>query len=253
MLLAIDVGNTHIVFGRFDGKDWEAVWRLPTRAYATEDLLAAEYYSLCEQAGVEPNPLKAICANVVPALTEPLRLFAEKYLHVEMPFLSFELVPDLIVRYSPPSAVGADRLANAIGAIEKYGAPCLVVDFGTATTIDVVSRERAYEGGVILPGVELALNALASRAAKLPSVELVAPSNVIGKDTQSSLQSGFVYGYSGAIDTLVTQISEELGESPRVVATGGLATMFAQHCRTIEAVDKTLTLDGLRLVAVRQN
>jgi type III pantothenate kinase len=251
MLLAIDVGNTHTVFGRFDGKDWEAVWRLPTRDDATEDLLAAEYYSLCRQAALEPRPQKAICANVVPALTKPLKLFAEKYLHIEMPFLSYELLPDIVVRYSPPSAVGADRLANAVGAIEKYGAPCLVVDFGTATTIDVVSSEKAYEGGVILPGVELALTALSSRAAKLPSIELVAPTSLIGKDTQTSLQSGFVYGYSGAIDTLVRMISDELGETPKVVATGGLAKMFAQHCETIDTVDVTLTLDGLRLIAAK--
>lgn len=249
MLLAIDVGNTHTVLGRHDGSDWIAAWRLPTRPDATEDFIAAQYFSLCQQLSIPPGCSGTICANVVPALTEPLRLFADKYLNVVMLFLTSELVPELTVRYNPPSAVGADRLANAYGAIQKYGAPCIVVDLGTATTLDVVSKDHAYEGGMILPGVELSLSALSSRAAQLPTMRLAPPPSVIGKDTVSSINSGFVHGYAGAIDTLVARTREELNESPVVVATGGLAPMFASYCKTIDVVDINLTLDGLRFIA----
>lgn len=249
MLLAIDIGNTHTVLGRHDGSDWIAVWRLPTRTDSTEDFVAAQYFALCKELNIQPRCKKIICANVVPALAEPLRLFAEKYLNLKILFLTYELIPELIVRYSPPSAVGADRLANAYGAIQKHGAPCIVVDLGTATTLDVVSEDRAYEGGMILPGVELSLAALSSRAAQLPNMKLAPPPAVIGKDTVSSINSGFIHGYAGAIDALVAKTKNELQASPIVVATGGLATMFADYCESIDVVDVNLTLDGLRFIA----
>ncbi len=249
MLLAIDVGNTHTVVGRFDGANWSSVWRLPTQAELTEDFLAATYFSLCRESGLDPIPKAAICASVVPALNEPLRLFAERHLHTSMVFVAFDTISDLVVNYRPPSAVGADRIANAVSALRKYGAPCIIVDFGTATTFDVISAKGAYEGGTILPGVELSLGALSSRAAKLPTVELTAPVSVIGRDTVSSIQSGFIYGYAGAIDSLATRIRAELGADAKVIATGGLAAMFSKHCAMIDAVDTNLTLDGLRFIA----
>jgi type III pantothenate kinase len=251
MLLAIDAGNTHIVFGSWNG-EWKHVWRLSTDAGATEDEIASFFFGLHDSA----HPVKydkAICANVVPALADTFRRFAERWLGLELNFLTAESLPDLEIRYEPKSAVGADRLANALAVRDKYTLPAIVVDFGTATTFDAVGSSGEYLGGSILTGIQLSMDALFSRAAKLPKIELAAPKAAIGTDTVSTLQSGLVLGYAGAIDTLARRIRTELGGKASVIATGGLAPMFASQCEEIEFVDELLTLDGLRIVAERSS
>lgn len=244
MLLAIDVGNTHTVFGLWQ-KDWRAIWRMKTDAGATEDELAAFYFGLCKESPFDCKPESVICANVVPSLSMALELFGTKWLNTKIHFLTNETLPSLKICYEPPSAVGADRLANALGAKAKHSVPAVVVDFGTATTFDAIGANGEYIGGSILPGPQLAMEALFAKAAKLPKVEIVPPKNVIGKDTQSSLQSGLVIGYAGAIDSLAKKMKAELGGNPAVIATGGLAKMFAPLCEEIQVLDENLTLDGL--------
>ncbi|MCH8275747.1 MAG: type III pantothenate kinase [Armatimonadetes bacterium] len=251
MLLAIDAGNTQTVFGLHDGSEWRAVWRWATDPSATEDQLAAVYFGLCRESGLEPKPRQAICANVVPALSESLRLFGTRWLGVQMISLSVELLPGLKVVYDPPSAVGADRLANALAVHALYSVPAIVVDFGTATTFDAIGPKGEYLGGVILPGVEISMEALFQRAARLPKVEVKAPPSVIGTDTVGSLQSGLVYGYAGAVDAIVRRMKPELGGTAQAIATGGLASLYAPHCEEIAEVAPRLTLDGLRLAAER--
>ncbi|MBA3725637.1 MAG: type III pantothenate kinase, partial [Armatimonadetes bacterium] len=216
MLLVIDAGNTHTVFGLWDGADWGAIWRYRTDAGATEDQIADFYLSLCRESSIEPKPEAVFCANVVPALTQALNLFATRWLDKEIQFLEANSA-GIPVLYDPPSAVGADRLANAVAAKALHSTPAIVVDFGTATTFDVVGLEGEYVGGSILPGPIVAMEALFSRAAKLPNVDIAAPKEAIGRDTRGSLQSGLVYGYVGAIDFLAKKIKAELSEKAIVI------------------------------------
>ncbi|MCL6624518.1 MAG: type III pantothenate kinase [Fimbriimonadales bacterium] len=254
MLLAIDAGNTHVVVGLHDGSEWKATWRFTTATLGTEDDLMAKLSALWQK--ISPTPLavrKALFASVVPALNPTLRLLGTKWLQVEPIFLSSDNVPNLKVKYEPPSAVGADRLANALAARELFGAPALIVDFGTATTIDAVDEEGAYSGGSIFPGLEISQESLFQRAAKLPKVEISPPRSAIGKTTTESLQSGLVYGYAGAVDTLVRKMRAELATSSftdarvRVLATGGLAPLIAPFCEEVDDVVPLLTLEGLRI------
>jgi type III pantothenate kinase len=251
MLLAIDVGNTHTVIGVWEGSEWRAIWRLATDAYSTEDELASAYFALSREQCIDAKPTTAVCASVVPAVNDAWRKFGDKWLGTEVIFISRESVPDIAVSYMPESAVGADRLANAVAVQAKHGTPAIVVDFGTATTFDAIGPRGEYLGGAILPGIELSMEALFSRAAKLPKIEIAAPKKAIGTDTQSSIQSGLVLGYAGAIDALAERISREMGGEPHLIATGGLARLIAPVCETRMTIDETLTLDGIRLIASR--
>lgn len=244
MLLVIDAGNTQTVLGLWNGSSWQAIWRMQTNPVATEDELAAFYFSV---SGDIQKPKRCLCANVVPALSDSLARFANKWLGCEIEMLSSETVPNLEIRYEPTSAVGADRLANAIAAKANHRVPAIVVDFGTATTFDAVGPNGEYMGGSIMTGPIVSMEALFMRAAKLPKVELAPPKNAIGHDTKSSLQSGLMLGYAGAIDSLAIRMKKELGGNPIVIATGGLAPLFAPLCEQIETVDENLTLDGIRL------
>ncbi|HWP31496.1 MAG TPA: type III pantothenate kinase [Fimbriimonadales bacterium] len=247
MLLAIDVGNTNIVIGHHDGTKWLSFWRLPTKLEMTEDSLGAIYLTLCKEANIPIKPSTVICASVVPPLNIVLEQFAEKYLSSKIVFLSSEILPNMEIRYEPRDAVGADRLANAIAAKAKYPLPAIVVDFGTATTFDAIGPNGEYLGGSIFPGIELSMEALFSKTAKLPRVELRHPGKAIGESTVMSLQSGLVIGYAGAIDTLIRDFKAELGGKAKVIATGGIAKLFASHCKEIEEIDPMLTLEGLRI------
>lgn len=245
MLLAIDVGNTHTVYGlRIEG-EWRHVWRRATDPEATEDELAAWLYGLFRLSELNTRPDGVVCASVVPAMNAALVQLSRKWFGEEVYFLD-GVSSGLEIRYTPKTAVGADRLANALGALEKYEAPIVVVDFGTATTFDAISADRAYVGGAILPGVLVSAEALVRRTAKLPQIDLTAPEKAIGTTTVDSLQSGLVLGYAGAIDTLVRKISGELGGAT-VLATGGLSGMFMGLCETLNQHEPNLTLDGLAL------
>jgi type III pantothenate kinase len=250
MLLAIDVGNTNTVVGVWNGSEWLSLWRRRTDPEETEDQLAVWLKGLFDLCNIPWKVDSAICASVVPAMDGILDKLCEQYLNVRLRFLRTGANVGMEVTYNPPHAVGADRIANALGALEKYEPPIIVVDFGTATTFDSIDRNGTYVGGAILPGVGISSQALFDRAAKLPQVEFRAPETALGRDTVHSLQSGIMFGYAGAIDALAGRISVELGGA-RILATGGLGSLFLGLCETIEALEPTLTMDGLRVASER--
>jgi type III pantothenate kinase len=246
LLLALDVGNTQTVLGLFDGEELHDHFRLATERRRTADELFVLVDGLLELDDVD-----GICLSAtVPALVREYELLAER---VGVPILVVGpgVATGIPIRYDDPREVGPDRIVNAVAAKERYGAPCIVVDFGTSTNFDVVSPEGEYVGGVLAPGVEISMDALFARAARLFRVDFAPPPTVIGKTTQSALQSGLVYGFAGQVDEIVSRIRQELGVEARAVATGGLAELIAPHSRTIERVDGFLTLEGLRLVYAR--
>ncbi len=208
--------------------------------------------NLFELAGLDFKAIDAIAiASVVPPLNYTLKRMAETYFHLTPLFVDHTTSTGLKILYEPASDVGADRIVDAIAAIAKYGAPCIIVDFGTATTFNAVSKEGEYVGGVITPGIMISSDALFERTAKLPRVDIRRPQKVIGGSTVSAMQSGLYYGYAGLVDGVLGKIIEEMGVTPRVIATGGLAPLIATGSKFIELVDDTLTLEGLRLVHER--
>lgn len=252
MLLAIDVGNSHTVFGVYsEPEGWVATWRHGTNIEATEDELAAWLKTMFELAGLEWRLVGAVCGSVVPGMDPILTALCERYFGVGLKFLTGSSNHGVEVDYTPKTAVGADRIANAIGALDSYSAPIVVVDLGTATTFDVINSERVYVGGAILTGIGTSLQALVSRTAKLPAIELRAPETAIGKTTVHSIESGMMFGYAGAIDAIVRRISAELGGSVTVISTGGLGSVFLGLCESIQENVPMLTLDGLRLAHSR--
>ena len=249
VLIVMDVGNTNIVVGAFDGQELVEHWRVRTDRERTADEHGLLVTHLLQYACLPPEGVKGIIiSNVVPPMTDALLGMARRFFHVEPIFVSHELDLGVPIRYHNPSEVGADRLVNAVAAIHKYGAPAIVVDFGTATTLDVISPLGEYLGGCIMAGVGISAEALFRTAARLPRIELVAPPHVIGRTTVEAMQSGILLGYAGAIDALVERIHKELGCETTVVATGGLAERIAAETRTIQHVDPWLTLEGLRLI-----
>ena len=249
MLLALDVGNTNIVVGVFDGQKLVEHWRVRTDRERTADEHGLLMTHLLQYASLPPREISGIIiSNVVPPMTDALLGMARRFFHVEPIIVSHELDLGVPIRYHNPREVGADRLVNAVAAIHKYGAPAIVVDFGTATTLDVISPLGEYLGGCIMAGVGISAEALFRTAARLPRIELVAPPHVIGRTTVEAMQSGILLGYAGAIDALVERIHKELGCETTVVATGGLAERIAAETRTIQHVDPWLTLEGLRLI-----
>jgi type III pantothenate kinase len=244
LLLAIDVGNTSTVFGLFDGGDLTEHWRVATERHKSGDELGALYRNFLELGSVD-----GIClSSTVPQLIRSYQEFAERYTSAELLELGPGVKTGIPVRYDDPREVGPDRIANAVAAADRYGAPCIVVDFGTSTNFDVVSADAEYIGGVLAPGIEISMDALFARAARLRKIDFVEPETVIGKTTVASLQSGLVYGFAGQVDGIVERIRAELGTDAPTVATGGLADLIAPHARTIERVDPFLTLEGLRIV-----
>jgi type III pantothenate kinase len=251
MLLAIDVGNSHTVFGLWDGSKWLATWRHRTDIEATEDEIAAWLESMFTLHKVAFQVDRVACASVVPGMDRTLGLLAKSYFQKEIIFLKGDSHHGIPVDYQPKTAVGADRIANAIGALASYASPIIVVDFGTATTFDVVDSSGTYVGGAILAGPLTSLQALVSRTAKLPAIELRAPATAIGKNTTHSIESGVMFGYAGAIDAMIARITSELGAIPAVIATGGLGTVFYDLCASIDGYEPMLTLDGIRLFVER--
>jgi len=244
VLLAIDVGNTQTAFGLFDRSDLAEHWRIATERNRSGDELGALYKSFLDLSRVD-----GIClSSTVPQLVRSYHEFVKRYTNAEL----LELVPGvktgIPVRYDDPREVGPDRIANAVAAAERYGAPCIVVDFGTSTNFDVVSADAEYVGGVLAPGIETSMDALFARAARLRKIDFVEPETVIGRTTVASLQSGLVYGFAGQVDRIVEEIRGELGTDAPAIATGGLSELIAPHARTIGHLDPFLTLEGLRLV-----
>ena len=251
MLLAIDVGNTQTVFGIWDGERWKGIWRRGTNPDETEDQLAVWLHGVHDLSCMPFEIDTVAIASVVPQMDSNLELLAKKWLRVAPVFVRDGDSVGLKVEYEPPGAVGADRIANALGALDKFEPPVVVVDFGTATTFDTIDRRGVYVGGAILPGVTVASHALAEHTAKLPQIELVAPATAIGKNTVHSLQSGVMLGYAGAIDALARRIDAELGGGSKIISTGGLGGVFEGLCETISIHDETLTLDGLVIAHAR--
>jgi type III pantothenate kinase len=244
MLLAVDVGNTQTVIGLYDGEVLKEHWRIATERHRTGDELSAllaRFVEFEELDGV-------VVSTTVPQLVREYTNFVERYVKAPLLLVGPGTRTGIAIRYDDPREVGPDRIVNALAAREKYGAPCIVVDFGTSTNFDVVSAAGDYIGGVLAPGIEISMDALFQRAARLFKVDFVAPPTVIGKTTATGLQSGFVYGFAGQVDGIVARIREELGVAAPVIATGGLAGLVAPHSSTIDEVDPFLTLDGLRLV-----
>ncbi len=245
MLLAIDVGNTQTVFGLFDGDRIAEQFRVGTDRAHTADELA-----IMLRAFVDLQSLDGIVlSSTVPQLIREYETFAERWAGVDLLVLGPGVATGIPIRYDDPREVGPDRIANAVAARERHGAPAIVVDFGTSTNFDIVSAAGEYLGGVLAPGIEISMDALFARAARLLKVPFEAPANVIGKTTTQGLQSGLVYGFAGQVDGIVDRVREELGapDAP-VIATGGLASLITPHSRTITTIDSELTLHGLRLV-----
>lgn len=256
MLLVIDVGNTNTTLGVYDAGRLTFHWRLTTRPSRTIDEYGVHARNLFEFAKLDFQLITAVCiASVVPPLNFTLKRMAETYFGHTPLFIDHTLETGMRIEYQPASDVGADRIADAVAAQHKYGAPCIVVDFGTATNFEVIVKENRYLGGVLMPGITISLDALFERAARLPRVEIKRPARVIGNSTVSAMQSGLYYGYVAAVDGILKRMIEELGETatadesrPRVIATGGLAPLIATGSQYIELVDDTLTLDGMKLI-----
>jgi type III pantothenate kinase len=244
VLLAVDVGNTQTVLGLFEGERLDDSFRLATDRSRTGDELGVTLGSLFELEEVD-----GIClSTTVPALLREWERVAERWAQAPLLTVGPGVRTGIPIRYDDPREVGPDRLVNAVAATARYGAPCIVVDFGTSTNFDIVSPEGEYVGGVLAPGIEISMDALFARAARLVKVDFTAPPAVIGKTTVGGLQSGLVYGFAGQVDGIVGRIREELGVDAPTVATGGLADLIAPHARTLDRVDPDLTLEGLRIV-----
>ena len=250
-LLAVDVGNTNTVLGLYEGGRLLHHWRLTTRREATSDEIVLSVRGLLDASGGREELREVIVASVVPSLKFPLRQALRQISGQEPLFVEPGVKTGMPILYEVPQEVGADRIVNAVAAHARLGGPCIVVDFGTATTFDVVTEKGEYAGGVIVPGISVSADALFEKAARLWRVEIRRPDRVIGKTTAASIQSGLYFGYLSLVDGVVDRIARELGARPRVIATGGLAELFGAGSERIEEVDPLLTLTGLLLIHER--
>lgn len=252
MLLAIDVGNTQIAVGMFRADELVGHWRFSTNAERTIDEMRWELLGVFALDGFTPRDVGGVCiSSVVPAVTHNLRTVAPDLTRGNVIVVEPGVRTGMTVKIDNPREVGADRIVNALAARERYGAPAIVVDFGTSTNFDVVGPEGEYLGGAIAPGLEIATNALISGTAALRRVEFVPPRSPIGKGTVEAIQSGALYGHAGLVDGIMGRIADDLGGEPAKIATGGLAETIVPHCRSVDVTDEFLTLEGLRLVFER--
>ena len=249
MLLVIDVGNTHTVLGVYDGDSLVDHWRIATQPERTEDELGVLLHALFQVHEHAPIRVSAaMLSSVVPPLTDTLVRMVQRYFNVRCKVVGPGLKTGMPILYENPREVGADRIVNAVAAHHRHAGGLIIVDFGTATTFDVVTPDGEYLGGAICPGVGISSEALFLHAARLPRVEFVRPRSVVGRNTVGSIQSGLVYGYVGLVDGLVGRMKAEVGFPCTVLATGGLARLIARESTTLEHVDEGLTLEGLRLL-----
>ncbi len=249
MLLTIDIGNTNITLGLYQGDVLGPRWRLSTVHDRTADEYGLQFVALLAHSGHTPDDLRGIClASVVPPLTHAIVEACRRFLHHDPLVVDAGVKTGVRIRYENPRAVGADRIVDAVAVRHLYGTPACVVDFGTATTFDAITREGDYLGGAIAPGIGIAAEALFQRAAKLPRVSLERPPSAIGRNTVHAMQSGLLFGYVGLVEGMVARFRRELGDDMKVIATGGLAELIARETDVIQVVAPWLTLDGLRLI-----
>jgi len=252
MLLALDVGNTNTVVGVYEGAELKAHWRLPTRRAGTSDEYGILIKALFDFAGLNFRAIDAvILSTVVPSLEAPLQEMSRRFFGVETLVVGPGIKTGMPILYETPREVGADRIVNAVAAFEAYGGPCVVVDFGTATTFDAISVHGEYLGGAICPGVGISAEALFQRAARLPRVEITRPKTVIGRTTVTSIQAGLYYGYLGLVESLVARMRAELTGEAKIIATGGLAQLLLAESKVVDHLDPLLTLTGLRILYER--
>ncbi len=252
MILAIDVGNSNLALGVYEGERLVEHWRLSTASQATADDLGIAVRTLMGYNGLSVELIEAVVyATVVPPLVGPMEEMCRRYLGATPLKVGPGTKTGIDIKYQNPREVGPDRIANAVAAQHLFGSPSVVVDFGTATTFDVISAEGHYAGGVILPGVGVSSEALFERAARLPRVDLYRPEKTVGKNTADSIRSGIINGYAGSVDAIVAKIARENGSPRRVVATGGWAGVIAPECESVHEVDPYLTLEGLRIIYLR--
>lgn len=249
MLIAVDIGNSNIVWGIYEHQTLKGHWRLATDASKTSDEYGLLFRGLLETHGLQTSHITgAIISSVVPSLTSTFEEMIESYFHRLPLVVSTDLDLGVKILYPNPREIGSDRLVNAAAAYAHYRTGLIIVDFGTATTFCAITQAGEYLGGAIAPGLGIAADALYSRTAKLPKIELVRPKTVIGKDTVGSMQSGLIFGYAGLVDEIVSRMQTELSQQARVIATGGLAALIAPESRTIQEVRPYLTLEGLELL-----
>ena len=249
MIFVVDVGNTNIVLGVYDGDELKHHWRIETHRNRTGDEYGMVIKSLFDYANLSFTDINGIIiSSVVPPIMFSLEKMCEKYFHVKPIIVGPGTKTGLNIKYDNPREVGADRIVNAVAAIQEYGSPLIIVDFGTATTYCYVNENKQYVGGVIAPGINISTEALYTRASKLPRIEIARPESVVGRNTVSAMQSGVLFGYVGQVDGIVKRIKDETNTNPKVIATGGLANLIAKETSTIDVVEPFLTLKGLLLI-----
>lgn len=252
MIFVFDVGNTNTVLGVYSGEELIHHWRVETHRNRTEDEYGMVIKNLFDHVNLEFSEIDGIIiSSVVPPIMLALERMCQKYFHIKPLVVGPGVKTGLNIKYENPREVGADRIVNAVGAIYEYGSPLIIVDFGTATTYCYINEEKEYLGGAIAPGIGISTEALYTRAAKLPRIELVGPDGVIGKNTVSAMQSGILYGYVGQVEGIVNRMKAESKQRPTVIATGGLAGLISKESTVIDIVDPFLTLKGLRLIYKR--
>jgi len=252
MLLAVDIGNTNTAIGVFEGNILRESWKIKTERDKTSDEYALTLLSLFNFSQVDSSDIKStIISSVVPPLTPVFQSLSQKLFHVKALVVGPGLKTGVPILYENPLEVGADRVVAGVAAFEKYGGPCIVVDFGTATTFDAISVKGEYLGGAIAPGMQISAEALFLRTAKLPRIEIKKPRKAIGRSTVSSMQSGLFFGYIGLVSNIIEKIRKELGAEVKVVSTGGFASLISQEIKAIDFHDPDLTLEGLRIIFER--
>jgi type III pantothenate kinase len=252
MLLAVDIGNTNTAFGVFQGQKLIEDWKIKTERDRTSDEYALTLINLLDFAGIEKQEIKAaIISSVVPPLTPVFQSLSQKHFQVRPLVVGPGLKTGMPILYENPLEVGADRVVVAVAAFEKYGGPCVVVDFGTATTFDAVSSRGEYLGGAIAPGIQISADALFLKTAKLPRIEIKKPKKAIGRSTESSMQSGLFFGYIGLISNIIEKIKKELTGNAKVISTGGFAAQISHEIKSINFHEPHLTLEGLRIIYER--
>ncbi|MDF2670138.1 MAG: coaX [Paenibacillus sp.] len=254
MILVVDVGNTNIVLGLYEGKQLLHNWRVSTNRSSTVDEYGMMIFNLFQYAGITVNQIKGVMiSSVVPPMIHVLEQICDKYLNQKAMFVGPGIRTGLNIRYENPREVGADRIVNAVAAIELYGPPLIVVDFGTATTFCFIDGKGQYIGGAIAPGIGISTEALYQKAAKLPRIELIKPKSTVGRSTVASMQAGIIFGFAGQVDGIVQRIEEEYKTKTKVIATGGLAELISGESRTIQIVNPLLTLQGLQIIYERNS
>ncbi|MBL5777834.1 type III pantothenate kinase [Bacillus sporothermodurans] len=252
MLFVLDVGNTNMVLGVYDKDELKYHWRVETNRHKTEDEYAMVIRSLFQHVGIEFKDINGIIiSTVVPPIMYTLERMCNKYFHVKPLVVGPGIKTGLDIKYENPREVGADRIVNAVAGINEYGSPLIIVDFGTATTFCYINEHSQYMGGAISPGIGISVEALYSRAAKLPRIEIAKTDEIIGKNTVAAMQAGLVYGYVGQVEGIVNRMKANSKKEPIVVATGGHANLIASESKAIDIVDSFLTLKGLRLIYKR--